>query len=56
MATAEQLPGPLGAALLDAARGAFVQALQLTAWIGAALMAGTVVLVAAMRRQARSAV
>ena len=53
MATAEQLPGPLGVALLDAARGAFVQGLQLTAWLGAALMAGTVVLVAAMRRQAR---
>jgi DHA2 family multidrug resistance protein-like MFS transporter len=48
---AEQLPNQLGLALLDAARAAFTQSLELTAAIGAAVvLAAAVLVVAALRR------
>ena len=51
VAVADRLPDPLGAALLDTAREAFVQGFHLTAWIGAVLMAGTAVLAAVLLRR-----
>jgi DHA2 family multidrug resistance protein-like MFS transporter len=47
---AGELPEPLGAALLDAAQEAFVQGLQLTAAISAALAVGVAVLVVLLLR------
>ncbi|MBA2715321.1 MAG: MFS transporter [Rubrobacteraceae bacterium] len=47
---ADQLPGRLGAELLDAAREAFTQALQLMAAASAALAVGTAVLVLILLR------
>jgi DHA2 family multidrug resistance protein-like MFS transporter len=44
VAAAETLPDPLGTALLDASREAFVQALQATSSIAAVVMAGAAVL------------
>jgi MFS transporter, DHA2 family, multidrug resistance protein len=49
-ATAAQLPAALGDALLESARVAFVRGLQITAAIGAGVMAATVVIAALMRR------
>lgn len=49
--TAEQLPGPLGAALLGAAHQAFIQGLQLTAVIGTVVMIGLAILTVALLRQ-----
>ncbi len=51
---AEQLPAPLAAALLDAAREAFVQGLQLTAVIGAVGLAGMAVLAAILLRHVQT--
>ncbi len=56
MAVAEPLPEPLGAALLDAAREAFVQGFQLTALIGAAVMAGMVIVTVVLLRRAGAGV
>jgi DHA2 family multidrug resistance protein-like MFS transporter len=50
---AGQLPDPLGTALLGAARGAFIQGLQLTAVIGAVVMIGLAILTVTLLRQAR---
>ena len=55
VALANQLPGPLGAALRDASRAAFVQGLQLTAVIAAVAMIGTAVMAAVMHARARAA-
>ncbi len=49
---AEQLPGPLGAALREASRGAFVLGMQLTAVVGAAIMIATAILATIMLRPA----
>jgi DHA2 family multidrug resistance protein-like MFS transporter len=51
MAAAAQLPGELGAALLDAAREAFILGLQLNAFIGAAVMVGLAVLTVTLLRR-----
>jgi len=50
VAVAGQLPEQLGAALLDAARGAFTQGLQLTAAISAAVAVGIAILAAVLLR------
>ncbi len=50
--TAAQLPGPVGAALLEVARGVFIQGMQLTAAIAAAAMIGALILAAVMLRRA----
>jgi len=50
VAAAAQLPEPLAGSLLDAAREAFVQGLQLSALIGAVGLIGTAVLVAFLLR------
>ena len=50
MASAAQLPEPLAATLLGAAREAFVLGLQLSSLIGAVGLAGTAVLVAFLLR------
>ena len=55
VAAAAQLPAPLGGVLLDAARESFVQALQVTAVIGAAVLAGIAVLVLLVLRRAPAA-
>jgi DHA2 family multidrug resistance protein-like MFS transporter len=47
---AEQLPGPLGAGLLDAAREAFTQGLQLTAVTSAAIVLGMAILAVILLR------
>jgi DHA2 family multidrug resistance protein-like MFS transporter len=52
VAAAAPLPDPLSAALLGAAREAFVQGLELTAVIGAAVLAGIAVLVLVVLRRA----
>jgi DHA2 family multidrug resistance protein-like MFS transporter len=52
---AAQLPGELGAALLAAAREAFTSGFQVTALVGAALLAALVVLVAFLLREVRPA-
>ena len=44
MAMAGQLPGPVGATLLEAARTAYVQGMQVSTSISAAIMLGTAVL------------
>jgi MFS transporter, DHA2 family, multidrug resistance protein len=52
VAVAGTLPDALGAALLDSARDAFIQGMQLTASIGAVVMAGTAILAVILLRQA----
>jgi MFS transporter, DHA2 family, multidrug resistance protein len=52
---AEQLPDQVGAALLDTAREAFVQGLQVTAITGALVLAGLAVLTAVLLRRVPSA-
>jgi DHA2 family multidrug resistance protein-like MFS transporter len=47
---AARLPAAHGAALLDAARDAFVRALQVIAWIGAAACGGAALLAGRLRR------
>jgi DHA2 family multidrug resistance protein-like MFS transporter len=49
---AGQLPGPLGVALLDAARGAFSEGLYLTAAIAAVVMTAAAILAAVLLRHA----
>jgi len=53
VAAASQLPGRLGAALLDTAREAFTQGLHLTFAISAALAVGIAILAAALLRGVR---
>jgi DHA2 family multidrug resistance protein-like MFS transporter len=48
---AEQLPDPVGAALLDTAQAAFIQGLQVTAVVGAVVMAVLAVLVVIVLRR-----
>jgi DHA2 family multidrug resistance protein-like MFS transporter len=55
LAVAGQLPEPLGAALLEAARQAFVQGLQLSAIIGGLGLIGTALLAARLLRQVPAA-
>jgi DHA2 family multidrug resistance protein-like MFS transporter len=50
---AEQLPEQAGAALLDTAREAFIQGLQVTAVTGAVVLAGLAVLTAVLLRRVR---
>jgi DHA2 family multidrug resistance protein-like MFS transporter len=50
MAMAEQLPGPEGATLLGAARTAYVQGMQVSTSISAAIMLGTAVLAVILLR------
>jgi len=52
VAVSDRLPDQAGTELLNAAREAFTQALQLTAITSAVLVAGTAVLVAVLLRQA----
>jgi MFS transporter, DHA2 family, multidrug resistance protein len=52
---AEQLPEPVGAALLDAARVAFVEGFQVTAVTGALVLAGLAVVTAVVLRRVPSA-
>ena len=52
---AGQLPSPLGAELLDAAREAFVQAMQLTAAISGAVMLAAAIMAAVLLRNVRPA-
>ena len=54
LAVAGQLPEQLGAGLLDAAREAFTQSLQLTAATSAAIAVGIAILAAVMLRRVRS--
>lgn len=49
-AAAAQLPAEVGTPMLDAARDAFVRGLQVTAVIGAAIMAATALVTALLRR------
>lgn len=53
VAVSDQLPGPLGAELLDAAREAFVQGLQITAGISAVIAAVLAILAAVLLRHVR---
>jgi DHA2 family multidrug resistance protein-like MFS transporter len=53
VAAAEQLPGQLGTALLDAAREAFTQGLQLAFAVSAAIAVGIAILAAALLRGVR---
>jgi DHA2 family multidrug resistance protein-like MFS transporter len=55
VAAAGRLPGQLGAALLDAAREAFTQALQVTATISATLTLGIAILAAVVLRHVQAA-
>jgi DHA2 family multidrug resistance protein-like MFS transporter len=54
VAASERLPGPLGAELLDAAREAFTQALQLTAITSAVLVTGMAIVAAVVLRNRRT--
>lgn len=54
LAAAQQLPGESGAALLDVARGAFVEGLQLAALIGALIAFAIGILVAVRLRDVRT--
>jgi DHA2 family multidrug resistance protein-like MFS transporter len=54
VAAADELPDRLGAALLDASREAFAQALQVTAATSAALVLGMAVLTVVLLRHART--
>jgi len=56
VAAAEQLPGPLGAHLLETARAAFTRALETTAWISVAVVLAMAVLAGALLRKATSGV
>jgi DHA2 family multidrug resistance protein-like MFS transporter len=53
VAAAEELPDQLGAELLDAAREAFTQALQLTAITSAAIVVGVAIITAVVLRDVR---
>jgi MFS transporter, DHA2 family, multidrug resistance protein len=53
VAAAEHLPGPLGTELLDVARDAFTQSLQVAAVVSAVLAAATAVIAALFLRQVR---
>ena len=53
VAAADELPVPLGAELLDSAREAFTQALQLTAITSAAVVLGMAILAAVLLRHVR---
>ena len=55
VAAAEQLPGSLGDGLLDTAREAFTQALQVTAATSAAIAVGMTVLTVVLLRHVRTA-
>jgi DHA2 family multidrug resistance protein-like MFS transporter len=50
VSVADRLPDPLTAGLLDAARGAFTQGLQLTAIISAAIVLGMAILASTLLR------
>ncbi|MGH2561181.1 MAG: MFS transporter [Thermomicrobiales bacterium] len=52
VAVSDTLPAPIGTALLDSAREAFVQGLQLTSTIGAIVLAGTAILAVVVLRGA----
>ena len=54
VAAAEELPDPLGAELLDVAREAFTQALQLTAITSAAIVVGVAILAAVVLRDVQT--
>jgi DHA2 family multidrug resistance protein-like MFS transporter len=54
IATAEQLPGALGADLVSAARDAFAEGLELTAGISAVVALATAVMAAVVLRRARA--
>jgi MFS transporter, DHA2 family, multidrug resistance protein len=54
VAVADELPDRLGAGLLDAAREAFTQGLQLTAIVSAALALGVAILVMVLLRHVRA--
>jgi DHA2 family multidrug resistance protein-like MFS transporter len=53
VAAAEDLPGPLGTELLDVARDAFTQSLQVAAVVSAVVAAGTALVAAVFLRQVR---
>jgi DHA2 family multidrug resistance protein-like MFS transporter len=53
VAAAEELPGPVGSELVDAAREAFTQALQLAATISGSVAIGAAVLAAGQLRRVR---
>lgn len=55
LAVAEQLPEPVGGALVDAAHAAFTQGLRLTATIGCVLMIAAAVFAASMLRSLQPA-
>jgi MFS transporter, DHA2 family, multidrug resistance protein len=55
VATARELDGPLGAQLLDRARGAFTQSLELSALVCVVLSLATAALILALLRDASSA-
>ena len=54
VAVAANMPAASGAALLDASRGAFAHAFQVTATVSAALVLATAILAAPVLRQARA--
>jgi DHA2 family multidrug resistance protein-like MFS transporter len=54
VATGEELPAPIAAELLDVAREAFTQGLQVAALTSAVIMAGTALLAAVLMRRAGS--
>ena len=54
VAVVANMPAASGAALLDASRGAFAQAFQVTATVSAALVLATAILAALVLRQARA--
>jgi MFS transporter, DHA2 family, multidrug resistance protein len=54
LAAAHQLPDQVGGALIDAARAAFTQGLQLTAAIGAVVAIGIAILAATLLRRVRT--
>ena len=55
MAAGDELPDPLGAELVDAAREAFTEALQVAATLSAAVAIGAAILAAAQLRRVRMA-
>jgi DHA2 family multidrug resistance protein-like MFS transporter len=54
IATAQQLPGAIGADLVSAARDAFAEGLEITATVGAVVALATAVIAAVMLRRARA--
>jgi MFS transporter, DHA2 family, multidrug resistance protein len=54
VAAADQLPGPLGAGMLDTAREAFIQGLHLSAITSAAIVLGMAILTAVLLRHVRT--